>query len=51
MGRVRTVANAGEEPGLTVARISRDRLAPVRTQVPVLENRRFAVVPFLDARL
>ncbi|MDP9987961.1 putative amidohydrolase [Arthrobacter oryzae] len=44
------VANAGEEPGLIVARLSRDRLARVREQVPVLENRRYAVVPLPDAR-
>ncbi|WJH23782.1 hypothetical protein [Pseudarthrobacter defluvii] len=51
MGRVRTAsANAGEEPGLIVARLSRDRLARVRAQVPVLENRRYAVVPLPDAK-
>ncbi|MBT2565343.1 hypothetical protein J7I84_02320 [Arthrobacter sp. ISL-85] len=42
------VANAGEEPGLIVARLSRGRLARVRAQVPVLENRRYAVVPSPD---
>lgn len=42
------VANAGEEPGLIVARLSRERLAGVRAQVPVLENRRYAVVPLPD---
>lgn len=39
------VANAGEEPGIAVARISRERLGSVRARVPVLENRRYAVVP------
>ena len=39
------VANAGEEPGLIVARLSRERLNQVRRRVPVLANRRFAVVP------
>lgn len=39
------VANAGEEPGLVVAGLSRERLDQVRRRVPVLENRRFAVVP------
>jgi deaminated glutathione amidase len=39
------VANAGEEAGLVVADLSRERLSRVRRQVPVLGNRRFAVVP------
>ncbi|MDQ0731040.1 carbon-nitrogen hydrolase family protein [Arthrobacter sp. B1I2] len=39
------VANAGEEPGLIVARLSRERLNQVQGRVPVLANRRFAVVP------
>jgi predicted amidohydrolase len=39
------VANAGEESGLIVADLSRERLSRVRRQVPVLGNRRFAVVP------
>jgi deaminated glutathione amidase len=39
------IANAGEEPGLVLAELSRDRLSQVRTRVPVLQNRRFAVVP------
>ncbi|WP_228404215.1 carbon-nitrogen hydrolase family protein [Pseudarthrobacter sp. L1SW] len=39
------VANAGEEAGLIVADLSLDRLKRVRRQVPVLDNRRFAVVP------
>lgn len=39
------VANAGEEPGLIVARLSRERLEQVRRRVPVLANRRYAVVP------
>ena len=43
------VANAGEEPGLVLARLSRGRLARVRAQVPLLENRRYAVVPSQDA--
>ncbi|MDT0168207.1 carbon-nitrogen hydrolase family protein [Pseudarthrobacter sp. BRE9] len=43
------VANAGEEPGLVVARLSRDRLDQVRRRVPVLANRRFAVVPLPQA--
>jgi len=43
------VANAGEEPGLAVARLSRERLTLVRRRVPVLENRRYAVVPLPDA--
>ena len=38
-------ANAGEEPGLVVADLSRERLAQVRTRVPVLANRRYGVVP------
>ncbi|ADX74248.1 carbon-nitrogen hydrolase family protein [Pseudarthrobacter phenanthrenivorans] len=44
------VANAGEEAGLIVADLSRERLTRVRRQVPVLDNRRFAVVPHAVAR-
>ena len=39
------IAGAGEEPGLVLARLSRERLRRVRTRVPVLDNRRYAVVP------
>jgi predicted amidohydrolase len=39
------IANAGEEPGLVLTELSRDRLSQVRARVPVLQNRRFAVVP------
>lgn len=38
-------ANAGEQPGLLLADLSRDRLEQVRSRVPVLANRRYAVVP------
>ncbi|TLM84692.1 carbon-nitrogen hydrolase family protein [Pseudarthrobacter sp. NamE5] len=44
------VANAGEEAGLIVADLDRDRLNRVRRQVPVLDNRRFAVVPQAPVR-
>lgn len=39
------VANAGDEAGFIVADLSRERLSRVRRQVPVLDNRRYAVVP------
>jgi predicted amidohydrolase len=39
------LANAGDEAGLIIADLSQERLSRVRTQVPVLDNRRYAVVP------
>ena len=39
------IANAGEEPGLVLADLSGNRLEQVRSRVPVLANRRYAVVP------
>ncbi|MBX7444839.1 carbon-nitrogen hydrolase family protein [Arthrobacter sp. MAHUQ-56] len=44
------VANAGEERGLILARPSRERLRRVRARVPVLENRRYAVVPLPEPK-
>jgi deaminated glutathione amidase len=44
------VANAGDEAGLIVADLSRERLGRVRRQVPVLDNRRYAVVPHTEPR-
>jgi predicted amidohydrolase len=40
-----TLAGVGEVEGLAVADVSVDRLAQVRTKLPVLEHRRYAVVP------
>lgn len=42
-----TIASAGESAGLVISQVSKQRIAAVRAQLPVLENRRF-VPPVLN---